>query len=226
MKQVITALLAARREIKAVVFKSGENSAQKYKYVGHEQVLTSGARDVLLKHGLVLVQKSVEYEGESLYTTRSGSNSAWRWQGTFMLAHESGEVLDNLKYSATTGPNDKAAFVASTALDRTAHMRILELAGTNEDPEHDEHEQEAVPRQFAPFRQGATIPGPGGTSTVLLAQLDSATSYEQMLSWTEKALNVFGAPANTPEWKAFGVRCKALSLDGKELVAKAKETTP
>ena len=38
---------------------------------------------------------------------------------------------------------DKAAFVASTALDRTAILRIMQLAGSDEEnPEHDSNEQD------------------------------------------------------------------------------------
>lgn len=140
-EQIAKALIAARKRVNATVYKGGFNQAQRYKYVGHEQVLTSGARDALLESGLVLVQTSVTYTGTVEYETKNGRQSCMCWIGGFLLAHESGEGIE-LSFSATTGTNDKAAFVASTALDRTAHMRVLALAGTNdEDPEDDSHDQ-------------------------------------------------------------------------------------
>jgi hypothetical protein len=135
------ALLAARKSVQARVHKAGKNEAQKYTYVGHEHVLTGGARDALLENGLVLLLESYEFLGANV--TR-GESQVWRWRGIFLLLHTSGERL-GLSYEATTVPNDKAGFVASTALDRTAHMRVLELAGSDEEnPEHDSNEPPAA----------------------------------------------------------------------------------
>lgn len=144
MKELITALIAARQAVHLKVHKAGKNSAQGYKFVGHEHVLEH-SRAAMLAHGLILEQVGVEYLGSETYTTRSGTNSAWRWRGTHKLIHVSGEERTYV-FEATTGPNDKAAFVASTALDRTAILRIMQLAGSDEEnPEHDSNEQDAKP---------------------------------------------------------------------------------
>lgn len=138
---LVIALVAARKAVSPTVHKGGNNSAQNYKYVGHEHVLVSGARQALLDNGLVLEQQAVELCGTFENVTRNGTNTVLRWKGTHVLLHESGESRTYV-FEATTQANDKAAFVASTALDRTAHMRVLELAGSaEENPEHDSHDK-------------------------------------------------------------------------------------
>jgi hypothetical protein len=141
---LMTALLAARKRVPARVHKAGRNESQKYADAGHEHVLVGGARDALLEHDLVLLLESYEMVGADSYKTAGGDKQCWRWRGRFLLLHTSGEQL-SLSYEATTVPNDKASFVASTALDRTAHMRVLELAGSDEEnPEHDSNEAPAA----------------------------------------------------------------------------------
>jgi hypothetical protein len=141
MSELVKALVKARMACKPTVHKSAKNSAQNYSYVGHEQVLVSGARESLLAHGLVLVEKAVMFVGELPYRTKAGEQMCWRWRGVFELVHESGDSRE-YEFEATTGTNDKAAFVASTALDRTAHLRICCIAGSaEEDPEHDSHDR-------------------------------------------------------------------------------------
>lgn len=138
------ALIAARQQCAATVHKDGWNKDQNYGYVGHEQVLTSGARAALLENGLALVQVATEFAGAD---TDRGGKPIWRWRGRFALLHVDGGTLD-LSFEATTFPNDKAAFVASTALDRTAHLRVLELAGSDEEnPEHDSNREPGEPKQ-------------------------------------------------------------------------------
>lgn len=144
MKELVAALIAARTAVHLKVKKAGWNKAQSYSFAGHEHVLEH-VRATMLAHGLILEQVDVEYLGSETYTTRSGTNAAWRWRGTHKLIHTSGEERTYV-FAATTGPNDKAAFVASTALDRTAILRIMQLAGSDEEnPEHDSNEQDAKP---------------------------------------------------------------------------------
>lgn len=177
------ALVSARMAIGATVSKDGYNKDQKYRFVGHEQVLVSGARAVLLAHGLVLEQRSVTYAGELIAETRSGKRSVWRWTGGYALVHVSGEER-SYSYEATTQPNDKAAFVASTALDRVAHMRVLALASSDEEnPEADVHDQDGVvqQRQQAPQRgQPAPQRGPSNVVNFRAAQ----KPVEQPSQWS------------------------------------------
>jgi hypothetical protein len=154
------ALIAARKQCTPTVHKAGANQAQGYKYVGHEHVLVGGARDALLDNGLVLLLESYELVGADTYKTSGGEKLVWRWRGRFLLLHTSGEQL-SLSYEATTVTNDKAGFVASTALDRTAHMRVLELAGSDEEnPEHDSHEAPAARARKAKTKDAADPPRP------------------------------------------------------------------
>lgn len=155
------ALVRARRELHGTVHKEGYNRDQKYAYVGHEQVLMCGAREALLKHGLVLEQRSVEYAGELVAETYKGKRTIWRWTGTYALVHVSGDER-LYTFSATTQPNDKAAFVASTSLDRTAYLRLLSLAGTDEEnPEanwHDDNREQSRRAETQPPRRQERAP--------------------------------------------------------------------
>jgi len=144
MSELTKALIKARMACKATLHKEGRNQAQNYAYVGHEHVLTSGAREALLVNGLALVERHVSFAGVLEYATRNGNQVCWRWRGVFDLVHMSGESKE-FEFEATTAANDKAAYVASTALDRTAHLRVCCLAGSaEEDPEHDTHDRYAA----------------------------------------------------------------------------------
>lgn len=131
--RLLDALLAARKACPPTVHKATKNTQQDYWYAGHEAVLLAGSRQHLLEHGLLLVLVCTEFAGAETVKDRA----VWRWRGHFDLLHaESGEKL-SLSFEATTIQNDKAAYVAATALDRTAHLRVLELAGSEEEnPEH------------------------------------------------------------------------------------------
>ncbi len=150
------ALIAARKQMHGTVYKDGYNKQQNYNFVGHEQVLMSGARDALLAHGLVLEQRSVEYAGELVAESDRGRRTIWHWTGTYALVHVSGEERP-YRFAATTQPNDKGAFVASTALDRTAYLRVLSLTGSkDENPEanwHDDNREASRRAETYPPRQ-------------------------------------------------------------------------
>lgn len=135
------ALLAARAAVSARVFKASSNQHQKYKYVSHEHVLTH-AREALLANGLILEQRSVVRDGVLSVASQRGESQVWCWTGTFALVHERGEER-LYQFAATTQPNDKAAYVASTSLDKVAYMRLLALAGTDdENAEADWHDNQ------------------------------------------------------------------------------------
>jgi hypothetical protein len=135
------ALKLARIACAVVVNKAGKNAHQNYPYVGHEHVLTSGAREALLTYGLTLVQKDVIFVCAQPVADKAGASIVWLWRGVFELIHESGEIRE-YAFAATTHAGDKAAYIASTALDRTAMLRVCQLAGgVTEDPEHDSNER-------------------------------------------------------------------------------------
>jgi hypothetical protein len=127
---------------KAVIRKEGKNSAQGYAYVGHEHVLTSGAREALLSQGLVLELTGTDFVGTLEIPKKDGVSLVWRWRGTFQLAHEESGLSQMYAIEATTQANDKAAYVASTALERTMLLRLCQMSGgSKEDPEHDIHDR-------------------------------------------------------------------------------------
>lgn len=136
LPKLTAALVSARMAVADTVYKAGRNTHQKYPYVGHEDVVRH-ARKALLEAGLTLEETSVEYVGVLTSVTSRGEAPVWRWRGSFVLSHTSGEWR-SYTYESTTQPGDKAAFVASTSLDRTALMRVMQLAGTvEEDVDHD-----------------------------------------------------------------------------------------
>lgn len=179
MSELAKALASARAVMRGTVYKGGANQHQKYAYVGHEHVLTSGAREAMHEHGLSLVQTGVDFVGE----VPAGKASALLWRGAFKLIHTSGESLD-LSYMATTQPNDKAAFVASTALDRTAFLRVLALAGSSdEDPEHDEHDTRARYDREPPTTQA-------NAAQQAARAAENATAHERARAAAAAALKV------------------------------------
>lgn len=203
MKELYQALLAARRELTGGIYKGATNSAQKYNYLGHEKVLEV-TRPVLLAHGLLLVEISVKLsgatEGEKRYPT---------WEGTFALIHaETGQTMD-LIFSATTVGNDKAAYVASTALERTALLRILAIAGSSdkdtqpfvEDPESDHSGTDA-----AVLEQGSSAPYPDNDLRVAAGKLTSCRSLSDVAGWF-KILDEWDIPKPPKnELTALGLR--------------------
>ena len=207
MTKLFAALVAARQEVRATVFKAGRNESQRFAYVGHEHVLVSGAREALLKHGLALVQTCVEHAGEATYRTSKGEAIAWRWRGAFVLAHVSGETL-SLVFEATTQAGDKASYVASTALDRTAHLRVLELAGSSEeDPEDDSHDAQP-PQSNAGVDQ-------------LIRDLASVGDADTLTDWARALVSARGEKAAA--WHAFGAACSRLGLAPAVIAERARK---
>ena len=198
LQTLMSALLAARKQVAPRVHKAGKNEQQKYTYVGHEHVLVGGARDALLENGLVLLLESYELVGADSYKTQSGDKQCWRWRGRFALMHVSGDRME-LVYEATTVPNDKAGFVASTALDRTAHMRVLELAGSDEEnPEHDSHDQKerrARKPAGAEARPLASSASPQGSAPASSQHSSNGSSARQT---SASARSTAATPSSTP----------------------------
>lgn len=222
MTQLLSALLAARQSVHATVFKAGKNKVQDYDFVGHEHVLTSGVREALLNNGLLLEEREVSFLGAEVYKTKSGENTCWRWRGRFTLSHTSGAERD-YTFEATTGPNDKAGFVASTALDRTALMRIMQLAGSKtENPEHDSNEQgydlrtgeaQAQQRQPTPAEEVAML---------VDIDLPKCANKGSLVVWAKLLIEI---PAKDKQkaWAAFGERCASLELVPKDVVEEARK---
>jgi hypothetical protein len=147
MSELAKALCAARATMKGTVFKGGVNQHQKYPYVGHEDVMTSGARDALNAHGLAPLQTKATLVGEVPH----GKVPVLLWRATYRILHTSGEFFDT-EIEGTTQAGDKCAYQANTMLDRTMYLRLLALAGSAE--ENTEHD--AKPERAADTREPAT----------------------------------------------------------------------
>ena len=134
----VTAVAAAAREVSGMVAKAGRNSHQSYNYCGHEHVIQH-VRDVMLQHGLVIgAPVTTAGPHPHLVPVRGDTKPVWGWSFAIPVYHDVSGHCETFNVSATTQANDKAAFVASTAADRTLRLRLMGLAGgAAEDPEHD-----------------------------------------------------------------------------------------
>ena len=138
------AIMKARQALRGKIYKSGSNSAQKYNYVGHEQVLEL-TRELMLDNGLLLFQDKTEYVCDT--PSHDGTKRITVWRGHFTLMHLPTGECRSFTYEGTTVPNDKQAYVASTSIERTVLLRLFLLAGSGdkearetpfvEDPESD-----------------------------------------------------------------------------------------
>lgn len=217
--ELAKALASARAVMKSgTVYKGGTNQHQKYPYVGHEHVMTSGAREALQEHGLALVQTSVDYVGE----IPAGKNPALLWRGNFKLMHTSGESLD-LVFSATTQPNDKAAFVASTGLDRTAFLRVLALAGsTEDDPDHDVHDKRAQEHQQSRSAGDAATRAAESATTSERERASIAASFNQLIQKMRDANHNTRAKVDPLLEEASKLKPKLLERQLEELAVEAR----
>jgi hypothetical protein len=188
------ALVRARARLQGTVYKSGTNTHQKYRYVGHEDVLTSGAREALLLEGLALVQTDCTFVGEV-----PGGKAILLWRGAYQLLHESGETLA-LALTITTQSTDKAGAGASTTLDRVMHLRLLSLAGSSEEDDDDDRDHARLKRElrqqggqaayadaYAP-QEGPRAPEPAQVSVQAPGGRPEAAGF------------VRGRPPASPDW--------------------------
>ncbi len=219
VSELTRALILARQGVRAVVHKADYNKHQGWGYVSHEQVLISGARTALLDNGLLLEQRAVEYVGE----VPTEKRVMWRFRATFALCHVSGEERSYV-WEGVVVPNDHAAYGASTALDRVAHLRLLELAGTDEDPEFEEERQARQGKaQQQPAREQQAPKPKHDAIGQLIHDLRFVKSGDQLVSWAQYLVNERATTeAKKPAWAAFGSRCEELKLDPREVAAAAR----
>lgn len=234
-KNLRAALAAAQAEVAGTIYKAGANQAQRYNYVGHEHVIEH-VRAVMVKHGIIIVPARLTFVGElPKWQTRNGEQTGWLWEQAFEILHTDSDEVRTAVVQATTNTNDKAAFVASTAADRTLLMRLMRLAGTNEEnPEHDSHE----PERERPLDRGQSAPstqtqsrgrGEAADPVAVLAQLRTdlarCSDFGVLVDFVVYAygqLRGLNEQQKTSFWDAFGERCKALKFDPKDVVAAAR----
>lgn len=135
--QLRRALNAAQRAVERFVHKANAHDDHNYRYVGHEQVVEHCAA-AMLEQGLDL--HITHTEGPHVVEARKGV--IWVWTCTAVLTHVDGGTR-TYQYSVTTHPGDKAAFIATTGADRTIRLRLMQLAGSNDNPEqHDRRDRD------------------------------------------------------------------------------------
>lgn len=220
------ALAAARAKVKARVFKAGTNREQGYQYVSHEAVVEH-VREALVEQRVLVLPKSLTHKGELRWAGKSGDRVCWLWEQTFVLTHADSDEAFELAVQVTTIANDKAAFVASTAADRTLLMRIMGLAGSlEEDPEHGEEPEQ----RSAPARTQGAGPSPESARVVrdLIAELGKTAGDRESLAHfyetarTELALCRASEQQKTTVQQAFGERCAAAGLKPRDVVTGAR----
>lgn len=242
--ELAAALCAARAEMRGTVYKGGFNSQNKYPYVGHEDVITSGAREALTKHGLALVQTEVAPAGE---TRGFKDATVLLWRGTYQLLHTSGESL-TITIHGTTHPGDKSGYQASTMIDRTVYLRLLALAGSaDEDTDHDEADKRrkaemaaaeaaqkaaggANGQRTAPAQNGAPqgAQSPAGYLqhiAVLAKEVAAIKTREDLVEWA-KQLRRAPSKDKTDKahaWEAFQKRASELKLDAHAVLKEADD---
>lgn len=129
----VRAVNSAASGCAGVIGKEGKNSHQGYAFVGHEHVI---------RHVKAAMDAAELVVGAPLRTSApvahtNGKFAIWAWVLDIPVYHSGGH-REVFQVVATTQANDKSAFVASTAADRTLRLRLMGLAGgAAEDPEHD-----------------------------------------------------------------------------------------
>ena len=229
------ALCAARLDLKATVHRGGFNKHNGYHYVGHEDVLTSGARESLARNELALLQTGIDLVGE----VPGGKTTILLWRGKYKLLHVSGEQLD-IEVAGTTQHNDKCAYQASTMLDRTVYLRLLALAGSSDEdtdfdgkrgaPQQNAPEQgaraQAVAATFEPkkVQPAAAGPAPEALAAIKTLHADVTTldKETQLVTWAKMLRRVpVDKVHKEAAWTAFADRAGKLGLDAVKLIKEA-----
>jgi hypothetical protein len=224
------ALVAARASVSGLVHKGGWNAHSKYKYVGHEQVVMT-CRKALLDHGLLIEQRSYEYVGQLPIKDAAGT-PLLNWRGVHALVHTSGQER-LYTYEATTLSNDKAAYQVSTALERTAFLRIMNLTGTLEEvdsgPQDVEDDSAYVPPEANTghgYMDTKAARAAGPTIAGVIEQLNTGVANaDQLVDWVANLQAWNTKQDKTPAWQAFGEFCAKNKVKEAKVVADAAART-
>ena len=234
-----SALVAAQATVNGMVFKAGANTAQNYRYVGHKEVIEH-VREAMRSHGIVVVPTRLRFVQDLTYRTSRGEQHAWLWEQDFVVVHVASNEREAVTVQATTACNDKAAFVASTAADRTLLMRLMRLAGTSEEnPEHDSHDEQQPngqrqgggqqrPAQGKPAQQQQRQPSADSGRVIQglledLAKLRKSdrSTLASFYAYAREQLEVCAASEQqrTTVQKAFGQVCESNGLKPRDVIS-------
>lgn len=229
---LVRAIVAARKAVKGTLFKAGaktEGGGGNYRYIGHEHVVEH-VRDAMLAQGLLCVQTGLSFMGAE--NTKSGA--CWRWSASHALTHVDGGSMI-LNTEGMTAQTDKAAFIASTACDRTCLQRLMGIAGTSdEDPEHNSNNREDKPQatsqqrvqEMADKRQHRQT-GTSDRQALIakhIAALPSMVDKQGLVEWAGwlvagddgndgPQLRTIPNSEKKEAWGAYGRRCAKLGID-------------
>lgn len=226
-KNVGVALLEARKSVAATVQKKGEKTeggGGRYNYVGHEHVVLH-CRRALHDNGLTFTQVSCVMLVDPV-----------RWCANFVLEH-AGSFTDKAygPFECTLPANGKEAFIASTALDRTAMLRIMGIAGSaEEDPEHNVNNRNEPATTQTTQARVQEMQGKRDSKNALveakervlnrhiaeLANMQNLQGLVEWAGWLVAGNDGTNDPqfANMPNseklkaWNAYGERCVALNI--------------
>lgn len=139
----VSAIASVQLEVSGLLAKRNRNAAQGYDYVGHADVLEATAQ-VCPKHNVVVMApEHTQGPHEMTVKRRNGESVMYVWGFTIGVAEATSGHIQRFHIVATTQANDKCAFVASTAADRTLRLRLFGLGGgAKEDPEHNVHDKD------------------------------------------------------------------------------------
>lgn len=132
-----TAMQKALMAIGEHLISKERTAHQGYRYVGHADVVQATA--IAKKHGIIVGAATAT---RLVATLELNKGHCWLWEVTIPVYEATSGHAEIFVIGATTQRNDKAAFVASTAADRTLRLRLFGLGGGDaEDPEHPVHDK-------------------------------------------------------------------------------------
>jgi hypothetical protein len=239
-RSIEAALVEARKRVTGTLLKEGrktEGGGGNYNYVGHEHVVHH-VRKAMLECGLSLIQTGLEMIGLLTVPGKHGDSTFLRWRATLELVHAESAAVRVMKLECLTQGNDKAGFIASTALDRTALLRLMGVAGSaEEDPEHNANNRDERPQttQARVDTMQAKRDDRGGEAAARvkalaghIAGLPHIRNREQLITWAALLLNEPMPDAEKKTgWTAYGERCAELEIapadTRREFTIKARE---
>lgn len=187
-------IAAAQGELRAVK-KGSRNNQQNYDYTSAKDVQLE-VTEVLLKHGLAVVETKASIEHIDEITTRSG-NAMQRVMVKMCVWIGDGEhKISGEAFGCGSDAMDKAVMKANTAAYKYALCTALNLA-MGDDPEQDQREEEAA----RPTDPSLVWFGPHTGKPLAQASLKGAKAYYEIAA----------SRGATPEhFKAIAARIKEL----------------
>jgi hypothetical protein len=168
---VVTALARARRDMGVVGKRDRFDSPQtKYQYRGVDRVVNA-SREVLTRHGILLVPQAVQYEGRDVPRQQGGRSHESTVTMLYWVYGPDGDCLEHpvKVIGQALDTSDKDAAKAQSVAWRTALIQLLHIATGDPDPDSVRIDRGEAP-EFDPaaYRDEALTPD---TSVGRLSQM-------------------------------------------------------